>query len=204
MKGGGEANISATLRTVDRKALEQAVADFLEATGVAPDEHHPDTPALVAEAWERELLAGYAQLPAEALGETLAEEPGSATDGLVLLKGVEFHSMCAHHLLPFRGTAHVGYLPGPSGIVGIGALARLVDCFARRLQTQERLTSQIADALEEYLVPVGVGIVIEADHACMQARGPRSPATTITSQFRGELQARSGEFLTLAGVGDGN
>ncbi|HIN08430.1 MAG TPA: GTP cyclohydrolase I FolE, partial [Candidatus Poseidoniales archaeon] len=73
-----------------------------------------------------------------------------------------------------------------------------------RLQTQERLTSQIADALEEYLVPVGVGIVIEADHACMQARGPRSPATTITSQFRGELQARSGEFLTLAGVGDGD
>ena len=112
--------------------------------------------------------------------------------------------MCAHHLLPFRGTAHVGYLPGPSGIVGIGALARLVECFARRLQTQERLTSQIADALEVHLVPAGVGIVIEADHACMQARGPRSPATTITSQFRGELQARSGEFLALAGVGNGS
>ncbi len=87
--------------------------------------------------------------------------------------------------------------------VGV-AVGALVECFARRLQTQERLTSQIADALEEYLVPVGVGIVIEADHSCMQARGPRSAATTITSQFRGELQARSGEFLTLAGVGDGD
>ena len=200
MKGAGEANISATLRAVDRKALEQAVADFLKATGVPPEEHHAETPALVAEAWEQELLAGYAQSPKEALGEPI----GSVEEGLVLLKGVEFHSMCAHHLLPFRGTAHVGYLPGARGIVGIGALARLVECFAHRLQTQERLTSQIADALEEYLVPVGVGIVIEADHACMQARGPRSPATTITSQFRGELQARSGEFLTLAGVGDGD
>ncbi len=200
MKGAGEANISATLRAVDRKALEQAVTDFLKATGVPPEEHHPETPALVAEAWEQELLAGYTQSPKEALGEPI----GSAEEGLVLLKGVEFHSMCAHHLLPFRGTAHVGYLPGPSGIVGIGALARLVECLARRLQTQERLTSQIADALEEYLVPVGVGIVIEADHACMQARGPRSAATIITSQFRGELQARSGEFLALAGVGDGS
>ena len=129
---------------------------------------------------------------------------GSVEERLVLLKGVEFHSVCAHHLLPFRGTAHVGYLPGPSGIVGIGALARLVECFAHRLQTQERLTAQIADALEEYLVPVGVGIVIEADHACIQARGPRSPAPTLPSQFRGELQAGSGEFLTLAGVGDGD
>ena len=200
MKGAGEANISATLRAVDRKALEQAVADFLMATGVPPEEHHAETPALVAKAWEQELLAGYAQSPKEALGEPI----GSTEEGLVLLKGVEFHSMCAHHLLPFRGTAHVGYLPGARGIVGIGALARLVECFAHRLQTQERLTSQIADALEEYLVPVGVGIVIEADHTCMQARGPRSPATTITSQFRGELQARSGEFLTLAGVGDGD
>ncbi len=184
---------------MDRKALEQAVSDFLAATGVVPEEHHSDTPRLVAEAWEHELLAGYTQTPKDALGEPI----GSAEEGLVLLKGVEFHSMCAHHLLTFRGTAHVGYLPGPSGIVGIGALARLVECFARRLQTQERLTSQIADALEAHLEPAGVGIVIEADHACMQARGPRSPATTITSQFRGELQARSGEFLTLAGVGNG-
>ena len=195
-----ESNILAMLPAVDRKALEQAVGDFLAATGVAPEEYHAETPRLVAEAWEHELLAGYTQAPKDALGEPV----GSAEDGLVLLKGVEFHSMCAHHLLPFRGTAHVGYLPGPSGIVGIGALARLVECFARRLQTQERLTSQIADALETHLEPVGVGIVIEADHACMQARGPRSPATTITSQFRGELQARSGEFLTLAGVGNGS
>ena len=185
---------------MDRKALEQAVSDFLAATGVAPEEHHAETPRLVAEAWEQELLAGYTQAPKDALGKPV----GSAEDGLVLLKDVEFHSMCAHHLLPFRGTAHVGYLPGPSGIVGIGALARLVECFARRLQTQERLTSQIADALEAHLEPAGVGIVIEADHACMQARGPRSPATTITSLFRGELQARSGEFLALAGVGNGS
>ncbi|MDP6489644.1 MAG: GTP cyclohydrolase I [Candidatus Poseidoniia archaeon] len=185
---------------MDRKALEQAVADFLKATGVPPEEHHPETPVLVAEAWEQELLAGYAQSPAEALGEPI----GSAEEELVLLKGVEFHSMCAHHLLPFRGTTHVGYLPGPSGIVGIGALARLVECFARRLQTQERLTAQIVDALETHLAPKGTAVVIEADHACMQARGPRSAATTITSQFRGELQARSGEFLTLAGVGDGD
>ena len=184
---------------MDRKALEQAVGDFLAATGVAPEEHHSDTPRLVAEAWEQELLVGYTQTPKDALGEPI----GSTEEGLILLKGVEFHSMCAHHLLPFRGTAHVGYLPGPSGIVGIGALARLVECFARRLQTQERLTSQIADALEEHLVPTGIGIVIEADHACMQARGPRSTATTITSQFRGELQTRSGEFLALAGVGNG-
>ena len=195
----GEANISAMLPVVDRKAMEQAIADFLEATGVAPEEHHAKTPRLVAKAWEQELLAGYTQSPKKALGKPV----GFAEDELVLLKDIEFHSICAHHLLPFRGTAHVGYLPGPSGIVGIGALARLVKCFARRLQTQGRLTSQIADALEEHLVPTGIGIVIEADHACMQARGPRSAATTITSQFRGELQARSGEFLALAGVGNG-
>ena len=185
---------------MDRKALEQAVGDFLAATGVAPEEHHAETPRLVAEAWEQELLAGYTQAPKDALGKPV----GSAEDGLVLLKGVEFHSMCAHHLLPFRSTAHVGYLPGPSGIVGIGALARLVECFAHRLQTQERLTTQIADALDAHLEPVGVGIIIEADHACMQARGPRSPAMVITSQFRGELQARSGEFLALAGVSNGS
>ncbi|PXF17893.1 MAG: GTP cyclohydrolase I FolE, partial [Methanobacteriota archaeon] len=86
--------------------MEQAVADFLKATGVAPEEHHAETPRLVAKAWEQELLAGYIQSPKKALGEPV----GSAEDGLVLLKGVEFHSMCAHHLLPFRGTAHVGYL----------------------------------------------------------------------------------------------
>ena len=133
---------------MDRKALEQAVGDFLAATGVAPEEHHSDTPRLVAEAWEQELLVGYTQTPKDALGEPI----GSTEEGLILLKGVEFHSMCAHHLLPFRGTAHVGYLPGSSGIVGIGALARMVECFARRLQTQER--SAIEAAMKSVKPPV--------------------------------------------------
>ena len=183
MKGAGEANISATLRAVDRKALEQAVADFMKATGVPPEEHHPETPALVAEAWEQELLAGYAQSPKEALGEPI----GSVEEGLVLLKGVEFHSMCAPHLLPFRGTAHVGYLPR-GRVVGISKLARAVDILARQPQVQERLTSQVADAIMTALDPEGVAVVMRAEHLCMSMRGIQKPGSrVITTAVRGQF-----------------
>lgn len=156
-----------------------------------------DTPSRVVKAL-LEMTAGYGESPAEILSTTFAEH----SDELIILRGIDFHSICEHHMLPFQGVAHVGYLPGK--VVGISKLARLVHCFARRLQIQERMTQQIAHAVETHLEARGVGVVIAAHHLCMGCRGVRLPATQlITSSMLGTLrnsaETRS-EFLRLCGT----
>lgn len=155
-----------------------------------------DTPKRVVKSWG-ELFAGYTQDP-EGILSTCFED--GACDELVILRGIEFASMCEHHMLPFRGVAHVGYLPAGK-VVGLSKLARLVDCFARRLQIQEKLTAQVADTIDKVLSPKGVAVVMEAHHQCMSCRGVgKQNATMVTSAVRGVLRdnptARA-EFLTL-------
>jgi GTP cyclohydrolase I len=150
----------------------------------------------------RRVAAAFAELvtPTE-LGATLFPNDGRY-DELVVVRDIEFHSVCMHHLLPFYGHAHVAYLPGET-IVGISKLARVVEAFARDLQLQERLTVQIADWLEQQLAPRGVGVVLSAEHTCMTIRGVRKPgARTVTSALRGLLRddpRTRQEFLSLVG-----
>ncbi|HSP35803.1 MAG TPA: GTP cyclohydrolase I FolE [Thermoanaerobaculia bacterium] len=174
---------------------ESAVATLLRYIGEDPERDGlADTPGRVIRAW-REMTAGYAEDPAEILARTFDE----TSDELVILSNISFYSTCEHHLLPFYGTASVGYLPGK--VVGISKLARLVQCFARRLQIQERMTKQVASAIAEHLDARGVGVVIRAHHLCMGCRGTRQPATEmVTSSMLGTLRddavSRS-EFLRL-------
>jgi GTP cyclohydrolase I len=171
--------------TVDLPRAEAAVRELLIAVGENPDrEGLKDTPGRVARMYG-ELLAGLDQDPADAL--TRVFEVGH--DELVLVKDIEMWSMCEHHLVPFFGVAHVGYIPTEGGrVTGLSKLARLVDVFARRPQVQERLTTDIADALVKHLEPRGVIVVIEAEHLCMTMRGVRKGgAKTITSAVRGQL-----------------
>ena len=180
---------------VTEDAAEEAVSTILRFVGEDPSRDGLlDTPGRVVRAW-REITAGYRENPSEILGTTFEEE----CDEMVVLSGVSFYSTCEHHLLPFYGTASVGYLPGK--IVGISKIARVVNCFARRLQIQERLTREIADAIETHLEAKGVAVVIRAHHLCMGCRGVKQPGTDmITSAMRGVLRsdavARS-EFLRL-------
>jgi len=167
--------------------------------GENPDrEGLKETPMRVARAWQ-ELLKGYHQHPAHILGK---EFEADGYDQLVLLRGIEFWSTCEHHLLPFAGVAHVGYVPG-GRVVGISKLARLVDCFACRLQIQERMTDEIATAIQQHLSPVGVGVVVEARHQCMVCRGVRKQQSVmLTSSLRGcmlDLPSARREFLGLCG-----
>jgi GTP cyclohydrolase I len=153
-------------------SLSRAVADFLDALDLPPEVRGSaelaGTPARVAEAWHDELLDGYAAAPAE----VLAESSPSASRELVAVTGIEYHSVCPHHLLPSRGVAHVGYLPG-GRLVGFGQLVRLVDALAHRLVLQEDLAAQVAAALVEHLGARGAGCVLEAEHLCMTVRGER-------------------------------
>ncbi|HTJ76251.1 MAG TPA: GTP cyclohydrolase I FolE [Acidimicrobiales bacterium] len=179
---------------VDLAAAERAVRDLLVALGRDPStEHLRDTPRRVALAYE-ELLT-----PQPFVATTFPNDEGY--DGLVLERDIPFSSLCEHHMLPFVGVAHVGYLPADR-IVGLSKLARLVEHLARGLQVQERLTVQIGDWLSEHLAPKGVGVVIEAEHMCMSLRGAKAAgARTVTSSLHGLLRddARSrGEFLALA------
>ena len=172
--------------TIDHARAEAAVRELLIAVGEDPDRDGlRDTPARVARSYE-ELLAGMGQDPQEILAATF----DVGHDELVLVKDIELWSMCEHHLVPFTGLAHVGYIPGEGGhVTGLSKLARLVDCYGRRPQVQERLTTQIADALIESLAPRGVIVVIEAEHLCMAMRGVRKGgASTITSAVRGQLR----------------
>jgi GTP cyclohydrolase I len=175
--------------------VERAAADLLQALGAdLADERFRDTP--------RRMAAAYAEL--------LTPEPFNATtfpndahyDELVVVRDIAFHSLCEHHLLPFVGVAHVGYIPGER-IVGLSKLARVVDHYSRDMQVQERLTSQIAGWFERELAPRGVGVVLEAEHMCMSLRGAVKPGTrTVTSALHGlvrdDTRTRQ-EFLTLAG-----
>jgi GTP cyclohydrolase I len=163
---------------MDYERMESAITDFLEALGVdLTDESLQDTPRRVAAAYS-ELLT---PLPFEAT--TFPNNEGY--DELVVARSIPFHSLCEHHLLPFHGVAHVAYLPGDR-IVGLSKLGRVVESFARRLQVQERMTVQIADWVENFLQPRGVGVVLEAEHLCMSLRGVQKPGTvTVTSALQG-------------------
>lgn len=170
----------------DEKRAENAVRELLIAVGEDPDrEGLKDTPARVARAY-REILAGLWQQPEDVLTTTF----DLGHDEMVLVKDIEIVSLCEHHLLPFHGVAHVGYIPADTGkITGLSKLARLVDVFARRPQVQERLTTQIADSLMRILEARGAIVVIEAEHMCMSVRGIRKPgAKTTTSAVRGQLR----------------
>ncbi|TMM41344.1 MAG: GTP cyclohydrolase I FolE [Actinobacteria bacterium] len=182
--------------TRDLAAAEDAAAAFLTALGVDLDSDSlAETPARMARAYA-ELLT-----PREFQLTTFANDEGY--DELVLARGIPIRSVCEHHLLPFVGVAHVGYLPGER-ILGLSKLARVVELFAHGTQVQERLTKQIADWLTTHLQPEGVGVVIEAEHLCMTLRGVQAVgATTVTSTLTGTLRddARSrAEFFTLAGL----
>jgi len=189
------AHLHLTESAIDIEAAERAAADLLAALGAdITSESLRDTP--------RRMAAAYAEL--------LTPEPFNATtfpneggyDELVLVRDIPFHSLCEHHLLPFVGIAHVGYIP-EDRIVGISKLARVVDHFARDLQVQERLTTQIARWFERELSPKGVGVVLEAEHTCMSLRGVAKPGTrTVTSALHGLVRddpRTRQEFLHLAG-----
>jgi GTP cyclohydrolase I len=182
--------------TVDLTAAERAVADLLRALGKDPtSEHLADTPARVARSFA-ELLS-----PREFQLTTFPNDEGY--DEMVVARSIPVQSLCEHHLLPFHGVAHVGYLPGER-ILGLSKLARVVEMFARDLQVQERLTKRVADWLQEHLAPKGVGVVIEAEHMCMALRGVRAPgAVTVTSALHGLLREDRGsrqEFFSLTGI----
>lgn len=186
------------LRTsVDQPRIEAAVREILIAVGEDPDRDGLlGTPARVARTYA-ELFSGLSQEPADVLGTTFDVEHQE----MVLVRDIALYSVCEHHLVPFHGVAHVGYIPGPDGrVTGLSKLARLVDVYARRPQVQERLTGQVADALQHALNPRGVIVVLEAEHLCMSMRGVRRPgARTITSAVRGALRktATRAEAMSL-------
>lgn len=174
---------TSTERIVDHERAERAVRDLLEAIGEDPTrEGLLDTPARVARMWA-EVLSGTNNDPDHHLSRTFEIEH----DEMVLVRDIPFTSVCEHHMLPFSGTAHIAYLPGTTGrFTGLSKLARLVEGYSRRLQVQERLTSQLADAMQSMLDPVGVLVVVEAEHSCMSIRGVRKPGTkTVTTAVRG-------------------
>jgi len=183
---------------IDEAKIRRAVADILEAIGEDPGrEGLRDTPARVAEMY-RELFVGMGQSPIEEL--RVGFDMGHRE--LVVLKDIPFYSMCEHHLLPFFGVAHVGYIPNTEGrIVGISKLARVVETCARRLQVQERMTSEIADAIFDGIKADGVAVVVQAEHLCMIMRGIKKPGSNvITSAIRGIFRRRAAsraEFFSL-------
>ncbi|MDQ3756296.1 MAG: GTP cyclohydrolase I FolE [Actinomycetota bacterium] len=181
---------------VDLARAERAVEELLAALGQdADDEHTRDTPRRVAAAYAEMLTPRSFNLT------TFPNDEGY--DELVLARDIPFHSLCRHHLLPFKGIAHVGYLPGER-ILGLSKLARVVELFARGLQVQEGLTKQVADWLQHHLAPKGVGVVMEAEHLCMSLRGVQATGSrTVTSALHGLLRSHPGsraEFFALSGV----
>ncbi|NHC15557.1 GTP cyclohydrolase I FolE [Motilibacter deserti] len=188
---------TATRPPYDEERVRRAVREILVALGEDPDRDGiRDTPARVARAY-RELFSGLWQEPEDVLTTTF----DLGHDEMVLVKDIAFTSACEHHLLPFYGMAHVGYIPAENGrITGLSKLARLVEVYARRLQVQERLTSQVADALLRVIEPRGVIVVMEAEHTCMTTRGVRKPGSkTMTSAVRGQLRdpATRAEAMSL-------
>jgi GTP cyclohydrolase I len=187
-----------------REEAEAAVRTLLRWAGDDPTrEGLQDTPKRVAKAF-RELYSGYTEDPSEILDKVFSEVEGY--DDIVLVRDIPFYSHCEHHMVPFFGVAHVAYYP-TKGVVGLSKLARLVDAYARRLQTQETMTAQIASAMVKALVPRGVAVMIEAEHMCMSMRGiQKAGAMTLTTQFTGvfkEDPAEQVRFLTLVRNGRG-
>ncbi len=181
---------------IDQERIARAVREIIEAIGENPGrEGLIETPERIGRLYA-ELFSGLAQDPLDVLSRSFNEEHKE----MVILKDIPFYSLCEHHFLPFHGSAHVGYVP-EGRIVGVSKLARVVDILARRPQLQERLTSQVADAIMEGLHPDGVAVVIEAEHLCMTMRGVQKPgARMITSAIRGGFRRRGvtrSEFLSL-------
>ncbi|MGH8988756.1 MAG: GTP cyclohydrolase I FolE [Acidimicrobiales bacterium] len=188
--------------SVDRERVQAAVRELLAGIGEDPDRDGLlETPRRVAAMFE-ELSSGMDEDPAHHLTVTFAVEH----DEMVMVRDIPFASFCEHHLVPFIGRAHVAYIPGDDGrITGLSKLARLVDGYARRLQVQERMTTQIAEAIEKSLAPRGVLVVVEAEHLCMSMRGVKKPGTlTVTSSVRGlfrrqaATRAEAMQFLRLS------
>jgi len=190
-------HVHSTPKPVDprptREDAEAAVRTLIAYIGDNPDrEGLLDTPKRVVGAYE-ELYSGYRESPAEALERTFSET--GKYDDVVLVRDIAFNSACEHHMMPFTGVAHVAYMPVDK-VVGLSKLARLVDVYARRLQTQEHMTAQIATAIEEVLKPRGVAVMLEAEHTCMSLRGVEKPsALTVTTQFRGAIRDDVNEQL---------
>ena len=183
----------------EQKFGEQDWKRLLASLGEDPERQGlRETPSRVAKAWKH-WTSGYDQNPADLL--KVFEDGAEQYNELIVVRGIPVYSHCEHHMAPFFGKATIGYVPNGK-IVGLSKLTRLVDCFAKRLQVQERLTAQIADALMEHLDPKAVGVVIRCRHLCMESRGIRTPGEeTITSAMLGELQpnlALRTEFLALA------
>jgi GTP cyclohydrolase I len=167
---------------MDKNRMMTVTREFLELMGEDPKrEGLQDTPRRVADMYQ-ELTEGYTMNPKEILSREWSE-----VTGMVIAKEIDFFSLCEHHLLPFYGKVHVGYIPSKA-VVGISKLVRLVDCFSKRLQLQERMTKQVADAINENLHPHGVAVVVQARHLCMQMRGVRSSAEIVTSELRGQFE----------------
>jgi GTP cyclohydrolase I len=181
---------------VDEERVAAAVREIITAIGDDPD--RPDlvaTPQRIARMYQ-ELFAGVNFDPRRILSESLRE----SHEEMVIVKDIPFYSLCEHHLLPFYGVAHVGYIP-KGRVVGISKLARVVDAYAKRPQVQERLTSQVADTIQECLQPAGVAVIVEAEHLCMTMRGIKKPGSrVVTSAVRGSLRRSAltrAEFLSL-------
>jgi GTP cyclohydrolase I len=177
-------SMGAPLARPTREEAEAAVGVLLRWAGDDPSrEGLRDTPKRVVRAFE-EFFAGYREDPAEVLAKVFEEVHGY--DDLVLVRDIPFSSHCEHHMVPFFGVAHIAYYPSDVGVVGLSKLARLVDVFAKRLQTQEALTAQVIDAIDRALRPRGCVVMLEAEHMCMSMRGVRKHGTaTITTQFTG-------------------
>jgi GTP cyclohydrolase I len=193
---GGQRSVTPASQAQDSETVERAVRELLAAVGEDPTrEGLLETPRRVAEMF-REILGGLQEDPRQLLDVTFDEQH----EEMIVLRDIPFYSLCEHHLLPFSGVAHVAYIPR-GRIVGISKLARVVDCLARRLQVQERLTSQIADLIDETLAPRGVAVVVKAEHLCMTMRGIKKPGSVVvTSATRGgfrDRQATRMEFLAL-------
>ena len=177
----------------------EAIRKMITLIGDNPDrEGLKDTPLRVINSW-RELYSGYKENPKEILS-TVFEEAMAKHDEIVMCKNISFSSMCEHHMLPFHGVVHIGYLPDKK-VVGLSKLARLVECFGKRLQIQEHLTDQIVDSIMEYLQPQGAGVIITAKHLCMSSRGVKNATSEmVTSAMRGKFKTQSQtreEFLSL-------
>ncbi|MEW6438083.1 MAG: GTP cyclohydrolase I FolE [Pseudomonadota bacterium] len=182
-----------------REEAEAAVRTLLAWSGDDPNrEGLRDTPTRVVKAYE-ELFSGYKSDGQDVLSRVFEEVQGY--DDLVLVRDIPFYSHCEHHMVPFLGKAHIGYYVGDEGVVGLSKLARLVDVYARRLQTQEALTAQIIAAIEKYLRPRGAAVMLEAEHLCMSMRGVmKQGASTVTNQFTGVFRddpAEQVRFLSL-------
>jgi len=178
-------NITGKRKKMDKKKIEQAIKQIIKAIGENPErEGLKETPKRVAEMYE-EIFSGIKKDPRSVVKIFTSEEH----DEMVILKDIPFYSVCEHHLLPFLGKAHIAYIPRANKLIGLSKIARVVEIYAKRLQLQERLTTQIADTIKKLIDPLGVLVIIEAEHLCMTMRGIKKPGSKmVTSALRGAFK----------------